>query len=476
MTTVLGIDMGTSGVRASLFNERADETSTVKIARSTADFKELNPDDLVNEVVDAIDRLVVSTNTPIEHIAISTFWHSLLGIDSEGKPSTSLLTWADTRATSIAKQLRTRFDEPEIHRRTGCRFHSSYWPAKLLWLQQEQPDNFKQTKYWIGIAEYLCMRLFGDMSMSLSMASATGILNQHTCNWDLDFVRALEVEPATLPAIADNKTIPMLKPEHKTRWPVLSEASLRAVVGDGAANNIGGGCSTKEKCALMVGTSGAMRVVFKGEPPTSIPPALWSYRVDRERVVIGGALSDGGGLYQWLTETLRVDTSELQEELGAMEADSHGLTVLPFWSGERSTGWTGDARGSILGFTQQTNPVEIIRASLEAIAYRFAFIASALDTIVPGAEIVATGNALRSSPVWSQIIADVLGRRIVLGGSPESSIRGAALLALEAVGTIGSIEEVSIEIDEVFDPEMNRHVRYQSALQRQEKLYRKLVN
>lgn len=476
MTTVLGIDMGTSGVRASLFNARANETATVKIARSTTDFKELNPDDLVDEVMDAIDRLVVNTNIPIEHIAISTFWHSLLGIDSEGRPTTSLLTWADTRATSIAKQLRGRFDETDIHGRTGCRFHSSYWPAKLLWLQQEQPDNFKQTRYWIGIAEYLCLRLFGDMNVSLSMASATGILHQCSSNWDFEFVRALEVDPNTLPQIADDKTTPRLKPEYKIRWPVLAEASLRAVVGDGAANNIGGGCSTKEKCALMVGTSGAMRVVFRGEPPVSIPPALWSYRVDRERVVVGGALSDGGGLYQWLTESLQVNTSELQEKLREVEADSHGLTVLPFWSGERSTGWTGDARGAILGFTQQTNPVEIVRASLEAIAYRFALIASALDTIVPGAEIVATGNALRSSPVWLQIIADVLGRRIVFGGSPESSIRGAALLALEAVGTIGSIEEVSISVDEVFEPEMDRHVRYKSAIQRQEELYKKLVN
>ena len=227
----------------------------------------------------------------------------------------------------------------------------------------------------------------------------------------------------------------------------------------------------------MVGTSGAMRIVFAGEPPTSLPSSLWAYRIDQKRVVVGGALSDGGGLYQWLTDSLRVEENEIefQKQLAEIEPDSHGLTVLPFWSGERSTGWTGDARGAILGFTQQTKPVEIVRAALEAIAYRFALISRALESLAPNATVIATGNALRSSPVWSQIIADVLGKRVMFGGSPEASIRGAALLALEAVGKIGSIEEVTGSIEYVFEPDLNRHAIYQEGIKRQEEFYRKLV-
>jgi gluconokinase len=248
-------------------------------------------------------------------------------------------------------------------------------------------------------------------------------------------------------------------------------------VGDGAANNIGGGCASKKKIALMVGTSGAMRIVFAGDPPPDLATSIWSYRADQRRVAVGGALSDGGGLYRWLMQSLAVDNeAEFASELARLEPDSHGLTVLPFWSGERSTGWTGDARGAIVGFTQQTKPVEIVRAALEAIAYRFALIAQALDEISPDAQIVATGNALRSSPVWLQIIADVLGRQVVLGGSAEASIRGAALLALEALGKIESIEAVTVSIDRVFEPNMEAHARYRKGLERQEGLYRKLMS
>jgi gluconokinase len=177
-----------------------------------------------------------------------------------------------------------------------------------------------------------------------------------------------------------------------------------------------------------------------------------------------------------MSESLNLDRDTLQSEVSALEPDAHGLTVLPFWSGERSTGWSSDARGGILGLRQDTTPVEIVRATLEAIAYRFALIARALDRIAPNAAIVASGNALRSSPAWLQIIADVLGRPLLLGGSAEASIRGAALLALEAVGKIGTIEEDSIAIEQVFEPDLTRHARYQQGLARQEELYDRLRN
>jgi len=313
--------------------------------------------------------------------------------------------------------------------------------------------------------------LFGDVATSVSMASATGLFNQRTCDWDPDFVNALGISGDSLPRIEPRIDLRLSEPFAK-RWPALRDARLVTVAGDGATNNIGASCSTKDRIALMVGTSGAMRVVFAGEPPAELASSLWSYRVNNERVVAGGALSDGGGLLQWMSDSLKSDHSDI----AALEPDAHGLTVLPFWSGERSTGWSSDARGGILGLRQKTTTSEIIRATLEAIAYRFALIARALDEIAPNATIVASGNALRSSPVWLQIIADVLGRPLLFGGTAEASIRGAALLALEAVGKIGTIEEDSLEIEQVFEPDLTRHARYQQGLARQEELYQRLYD
>ena len=481
---LLSIDVGTSGVRSSLFDERGEETTSHQGRRRSesvvSDLGEFDPDALVEEVITTIDELLASSSytNEIQFIAISTFWHSLVGVDATGAPTTPLLSWADTRASRIANDLRASFNEKEIHARTGCRFHASYWPAKLHWIRSEWPERFAATHRWLGFGEYLCLRLFGGTTSSISLASATGLFNQRSCDWDWDFIRALDISPDTLPRI-DDEDRPRLTESFARRWPALATAELAVVVGDGATNNIGAGCSTKEHIALMVGTSGAMRVVFAGGPPDELPSALWSYRATRTRVTVGGALSNGGGLVRWLRERLNLETSDLESQLAELEPDSHGLTILPFWSGERSTGWSPHARGVIFGLKQETQPIEIVRATLEAIAYRFALIARELEAIAPNASIVATGNALRYSPVWIQTIADVLGRPVRLGNAPEASISGAALLALEAVGKIATIEDAAVSSAKLFEPDvyqpdMARHARYSEGLARQEELYARL--
>jgi gluconokinase len=479
---VLGLDIGTSGVRATLFDDKGFElpgatVRTTRAFRETSSFSVIDPETLIDLVVDTIDLLLVQQGVSfdqVELISISCFWHSLMGVDDKGLPTTSVFGWADTRAATTAQELRERFDETEAHLRTGCRFHPSYWPAKLLWLRTEQPRTFQKTSQWLSFSEYLALRLFGETTISVSMASGTGFLNQRSCEWDESLSNSLEISAEKFPKIAQSTiTEARLTPQYAVRWPQLSGAVLCPAIADGAANNIGAGCTTLDKIALMIGTSGAMRVLYEGEPPTTLPLSLWSYRADRLRVVVGGALSDGGGLYQWLRELMLStdDTAAIENTLGEIDPDEHGLTILPFWAGERSTGWSLNARGGIFGVTLDTKPIEILRAAMEAVAYRFALILRDLDAIAPEASIVAAGNALESSPVWTQILADVLGRQISLRTARESSARGAALLALEAAGKISSIDNVTNDIERIFEPDAARYSIYQKAILRQQRFY-----
>src|SRR6185436_12379716 len=125
MTFLLSIDAGTSGVRAALFDEcgafvPGAQTRKHRAFTSVSDFAELNADRIVAEVITTIDELLANFTGQIDLIAISAFWHSLLGIDADGLPTTPLLTWADTRAAKYANTLRENFDEHEAHARTGC--------------------------------------------------------------------------------------------------------------------------------------------------------------------------------------------------------------------------------------------------------------------------------------------------------------------------------------------------------------------
>ena len=483
---VLGLDIGTSGVRAALFDESGREIqgASARTNRSiiaAVDFERVDADDLVEEVTRTIDDLCAkstATSQRVEFVAISCFWHSLLGVDGDGHPTTPVLGWANTQVGRAAEKLRARFDERGIHQRTGCRLHPSYWPAKLLWLKEDDSKTYEATKHWLSFAEYLVLRLFGETATSVSMASGTGMLNQRLCEWDRELITALDVSLDSLPEIAaPGRMFSGLRYEYALRWPQLTGAYFFPAIGDGAANSIGSGCVGLNKIALMIGTSGATRVTFEGTPPDELASELWCYRADRSRILIGGALSDGGGLYAWLKNSLALDDhASIELALAEIEPDSHGLTVLPFWAGERSTGWSTSARGAILGITNDTRPLDILRAAIEAVAYRFALIEKLLEAYAPDATIIASGNALRASPVWIQILADVMGREVQLSGLPESSTRGAALLALEATGKIASIEETSVPVEQTFVPDRSRQARYREGLERQQKLYEKLIS
>ena len=159
-----------------------------------------------------------------------------------------------------------------------------------------------------------------------------------------------------------------------------------------------------------------------------------------------------------------------------MAPDGHGLTMLPFAAGERSPGWATHARAAIVGMSLDTRPVHIVRAALEAIAYRFTLIAEQLPVFVSDdASVIASGGALLHSPVWVQIMADVLGRPVCLSGEEEASSRGAALKALEAIGAIETLSAVPAEMGRTFMPDAERHERYLSAIERQRELYDTII-
>ena len=487
---LLGLDIGTSGVRASLFDERGAEITGSGIRLNSQDTTllstgSIHPDILVELVTRAVDHVLANIfdpNTRIELVSISCFWHSLIGIGVDGKPTTPVLGWNDSRAAPEARELRAQFNEADFHSRTGCRFHSSYWPAKLLRLRKYEHEAFTRTERWMSFSEYLALQFFEESLISVSMASGSGLLNQRTCEWEIDLLNGLGIDTERLPRICrPGETVNQLSEKYAARWPLLSGARFFAAIGDGVANNVGAGCTSKDYAALMVGTSGAMRVVYDGDPPPEVPPELWCYRVDRKRVVVGGALSDGGNLYGWLRDSLLsdIDTQSIEDELAGMEPDAHGLTVLPFWFGERSTGWNETMRGKIHGLSSATQPIEILRAAMEAVAYRLALIADALRPFAPQASIIAAGHALSSSPAWVQILADVLGTPIQLSETDEASTRGAALLALEAAGKIPSINRHSVTLNsesKIFAPDMTRHRRYRFALERQQRLYEEMVS
>jgi gluconokinase len=457
MPLVLALDMGTSSCRALLYDRRAWplEGSEVQLPyrlQTTPDGgAEADPRALLDLITGCVDGVLARAHPPlgaIGAIGMSCFWHSLLGLDQAGQPLTPVYYWADRRSGTQVIELRDRLDEAAIHQRTGCVIHSSYWPAKLCWLRETQPDLFGRVARWCSFADYVTRVLFGDDLTSVPMASGTGMLDFHRIVWDEALIEATGIAPETLPPLVGRDHASSgLRSSYSERWPALANVPWYPGIGDGACANVGCGAVGPDRIALTVGTSAAVRVIVANavNEPLTVPSDLWAYRLDDQRVVLGAALSNGGNVIDWLRNlTGTAPDGRAMAAAAALPPDQHGLTILPFLSGERSPLWSDRATGVIAGLTMHTELDDLLRAGMEAIAYRLATLYQSLDELASDRhQIVANGGAILSSPGWMQIITDNLGHPLLpLPAAAEASARGAAVLALDSGGIIGGLSAI----------------------------------
>ena len=247
--------------------------------------------------------------------------------------------------------------------------------------------------------------------------------------------------------------------------------------GDGACSNVGSGAVDAGRIAINVGTSGAMRVAVKADT-IDIPDKLFCYRVDDERFLVGGAFANGGNVYAWAEKTLQLgDRKAAGKAAAALSPDGHGLTILPFWAGERSPGWHAGARAAILGMNLHTTPAEILRASLEAVAFQFASVYDILIQQFPSAtQIVASGGALVGDPAWAQIMADCNGNPDHHQPRRGSHQPGRRPSCLQSLGHIADLSEVPAFLWKTYTPDPRTHEIYQKARDRQAALYAEVLD
>src|SRR5919201_2973859 len=437
---VLAVDVGTSSVRAGLYDEAAEPVSDV--ARREYD-GETDPDRVVALTREAVDDAVAGGSC--DAVGGSCFGHSPLALDERGQPPTPILGWRDTRSANAAEWLARRLDADAAHARTGCHVHTSYWPAKLAWLAEEQPDVMHAARRFVSFADYLYMQLLelDDVPTSTSLASGTGLLDLASRTWDPELLELLALDPKRLPEIDDAAV--------NGWYPALH---------DGTCANVGAGCVSRERAALTLGTSGALRTVYEAERP--LPrPGRFLYLVDERRVVEGGSVSDGGNVHAWLDDTLR----EASGSLAGRDPDSHGVKFGTMLGGERSPGWHTHAKGLIHGLTLSTTPLDLKQAALEGIAFRCAQIAELMPEVEA---VVATGGALLNDDDWLQITADALGRPVTVSRVEEASLRGGAVIALERLGK----NTAAAPLGRVVEPRPEHADSYTAARERQRALYR----
>lgn len=478
--TLLILDIGTSSARAMLFDEHANPLPDAVARRSytlrtgsdgTAIFDAFTLRQQIEACIDDILRHPAAHT--IRAVGMDTFVGNIVGLNGSGEPVTPLLTYADTRSAPDLDTLHPLYHASDTHQRTGCPHASAYLPAQLSMLRRIQPEVFQQVSLWGDLGAYCYRQWFGEpVPTSYSVASWSGLLNRAALDWDHVWLDALGLDAETFNALADVHTAQSgLSAAYRGRWAALADVPFFLAVGDGAAANIGSGAVNQDSIALTVGTTAALRVVVAGDAPP-VPTGLWSYRVDATHHLLGGATSEGGNIYGWVRERFLLP-DDVEAQISARPADSHGLTFLPLLAGERSPGWAAHATGMIGGLRLHTSGVDVLQAALESVALRLALIRQQLPA-QEGAQIIAAGGALHQSRVWAQIMADAFGCDLALSRVSEVTARGTAMLILR------QLEDRALDAFPAPAPQMVRfradqHERLQAALARQQDVYKMWV-
>ncbi|HEX8311241.1 MAG TPA: gluconokinase [Chthoniobacteraceae bacterium] len=442
---ILALDLGTSSTRTALFDERAERIPGTTAQQSyplltTADGgAELEPHVVLHAVRQCLEETMRAYRSElalkgrrIGGVGVSCFWHSLLGTDEAGEPLTNIITWAESRCRPDAAQLREELSEKAVHGRTGCMLRASFWPAKLKWLQRTQARLFRQVRRWMSPAEWLQLMLCEDANCALGMATGTGLFDPTRLGWDRRLLVHCGLEPGQLQPLSDAPTT--IGGRLAAQFPELKGVPWFPGIGDGAASNLGSGATRPGLAAINVGTSAALRIMREG-PTARAPFGLFCYRVDAQRYLVGGAVSNAGNLRAWCVEHLQLPAGEgLEDQLASRPGPDHRLVVLPFWNAERAPTWDEEATGAIHGITQHTSSLDLLQAITEGSYHRLARIAELLIAAEPSAPKFIVSGGIQKSASAMQRLADVLGLTIYANDEMEASIRGAAIYALEKLG------------------------------------------
>ncbi len=468
MTVFVGVDIGTTSTKTIAYdlegNILADESRDYPLDSSRFGRAEQDPEEILEAVLDSlacvVDAAKGRSGGKISGVAFSAAMHSLLALDEDGNPLTASITYADNRAAIQAKKIREKLGGAEIHRRTGTPIHPMSPLAKLLWFKEEDPDTFEAASRWVSVKEYVFCRLFGEYVVDHSIASATGLFNLRSLDWDDGALGMLGLPREKLSRpVSTTHVMEGMAGKHAERTGLDPDTPFIIGANDGVLANIGVGAVDSGIVACSIGTSGAARVVVD-EPRVDDDLRLFCYALEEGRWVVGGPINNGGVALQWALDRLFPGIREEAEENGRdphewagelaekVPAGSEGVIFLPYLTGERAPYWNPDLRAVFFGLTLRHGREHLVRAVLEGVIYQMHAVVRSLESVVgEPREIRATGGFARSA-LWRRIMADVFGREISFPESYESSCWGAALLGMKALGAIESLD-VAGEMTEI---------------------------
>lgn len=480
----LGIDIGTGSTKGVAVDANGTAVDVAQhyypIKSPQPGYSEQDPQLILAAFLSCITDITKKAGHPPLAVSLSSAMHSLIPVDSNGKALTDMMTWADARSDQIAENLRATEQGKRIYRTCGTPIHSMAPLCKLIWLRENEKEIFESTYKFISIKEFIWYHLFGEFEIDHAIASATGLFDIEQLIWSREACDMAGISTAKLSAPVSN-TYKRADIKKTLAISLGLVANTQFIIGasDGCCANLGSFVTEPGIASLTIGTSGAVRITSP-KPVINADAMTFNYLLHDKTFVCGGAINNGGNVLDWLLKTVmdkkypgHDDYDKMFGLITEIPAGSDGLIFLPYLYGERAPLWDIKTCGTFFNIKPQHTRGHFLRAGLEGICLALNDVLQTVEQSSALIERVHISGGFITSPVWTQVLADVTGKQLVIVQQEDASALGAVFLSMQALG-YAMPEQPAIDERQIINPNQQYHQTYKKTYLLFKRLYKDL--
>jgi xylulokinase len=479
VSLLLGLDVGTGGARAVAVDESgevvAEASSEYPLHSPRPGWTEQNPEDWWEGAKEALGRVAAEVEDEVVGLGLTGQMHGSVFLDDSGAVIRPALLWNDQRTEAQCRKITEAVGEERLIELAGNPALTGFQAPKILWLRDEEQDNYSRLSSVLLPKDYVRLRLTGEHATDASDAAGTLLLEVRERDWSAEILDALEIPGEWMPEVYEGpESTGELRGDVAEELGLPPGISVAAGGGDNAASAVGVGIVKSGLLSSSVGTSGVLFAASEGfTPDPSGRIHAFCHAVPGEYHLMGVTLSAGGSL-QWWRDATGEDYDGLVQAASRVEPGAEGLVFLPYLSGERTPHLDPRARGAFVGLTARHGVAHMTRAVMEGVIFSLRDSLEIMRELEMSVDQVrATGGGARSS-LWRQLQADVYGLPIHRATADEGPAHGAALLSGVAAGVYRDVEEACSTVrlrEEMTEPDPGRSKTYEEHYEIYRSLY-----
>lgn len=451
MKVILGIDIGTSSVKAMLLDAEkgviAVHAKSYEVDIPQTGFAQQNPQMWWDALLEVFQQLKAETPDAyrnIKGIGFSGQMHGLVLVDKEGEVLRPAIIWLDQRSQKQMREIEEVLNQEQMGELLRNRISCGFAFPSLLWVKEEEPDLFARTAAVLCPKDYLRLKITGKSGAEVVDASSTGMFATAKRDWAWDLLEQFDLPKEIFPDAAESGDIAGYVTEEAARETGLP-AGIPVIygAGDQPAQSIGNGVTKEGKLISNIGTGGQISAFSKTPVyDKQLRTNTFCHAVKEAYTIFGATLCAGMSMNWAKNKVLCVDNYEqVKAWAGSVNPGSDGLIYLPYLSGERTPHLNPKAKGMFFGMTLGHENGHFLRAVMEGVTYSLKDCLLLLKQMGVDAPMIIASGGGAASPLWLQIQADILDREVCVCNEKEQACLGACILAGTSIGIFQSLEE-----------------------------------